>query len=213
MVIKLLDNQLYQFCYYFILVWFYSISTVVGYIMPRSSYIYIYIYRPQSWSSWKYEDNQYWCHAYEVSATQSWTHLQDRESTPAHDDTVWPSRQGSSQIRGSRTAWKKISWCLSHRLLLMVHYGWETCRLASHLKTCCHLLWKHPQHITGSLAGWVECSPMIREIWVQSQVASYERLQKCYMRPPCLTQQYKVRIKSKVDQFWERSSALLYTST
>ena len=31
---------------------------------------------------------------------------------------------------------------------------------------------------TGSLAGWVECSPMVRETWVQSQVASYQRLLK-----------------------------------
>ena len=27
-----------------------------------------------------------------------------------------------------------------------------------------------------SLVHWVECSPMVRETWVQSQVASYQRL-------------------------------------
>ena len=30
-------------------------------------------------------------------------------------------------------------------------------------------------------------SPMAREIWVQSQVESYQRLKKWYLMPPCLT--------------------------
>ena len=34
---------------------------------------------------------------------------------------------------------------------------------------------------------WVECSPMIRETLVQSQVASYQRLKKWDLIPPCLT--------------------------
>ena len=42
-----------------------------------------------------------------------------------------------------------------------------------------------------------------RETWVQSQVESYQRLKKCYLMPPCLTQHYKVRIKGKVEQSWE----------
>ena len=33
----------------------------------------------------------------------------------------------------------------------------------------------------------VECSPMVRETWVQSQVASTQRLQKWYLIPPGLT--------------------------
>ena len=37
------------------------------------------------------------------------------------------------------------------------------------------------------LALWVECSAMVRETWVQSQVASYQRLEKWYLIPPCLT--------------------------
>ena len=41
--------------------------------------------------------------------------------------------------------------------------------------------------ITGSLTKWVECSPMVRETWIQSQVASYQRLSKWYLIPPCLT--------------------------
>ena len=40
---------------------------------------------------------------------------------------------------------------------------------------------------TSSLAKWVECSPMFRETWVQSQVASYQKLKKWYLIPPCLT--------------------------
>ena len=42
-------------------------------------------------------------------------------------------------------------------------------------------------YITGSLAKWVECSLMVRETWVQSQVTSYQRLLKWYLIPPCLT--------------------------
>ena len=40
---------------------------------------------------------------------------------------------------------------------------------------------------TGSLAWWVECSPMVRETRVQSQVESYQRFKKWYLIPPCLT--------------------------
>ena len=37
------------------------------------------------------------------------------------------------------------------------------------------------------MAQQVECSPMIRETWFQSQVASYQRLQQWFLMPPCLT--------------------------
>ena len=37
------------------------------------------------------------------------------------------------------------------------------------------------------LAWWLECSPMARETWVQSQVESYRRLKKWYLMPPCWT--------------------------
>ena len=33
----------------------------------------------------------------------------------------------------------------------------------------------------------VECSPMVRETWVQSQVESNQRLKKWYLIPSCLT--------------------------
>ena len=38
-----------------------------------------------------------------------------------------------------------------------------------------------------TLAKRLECSPMARETWVQSQVESYQRLKKWYLMPPCLT--------------------------
>ena len=67
--------------------------------------------------------------------------------------------------------------------------------------------------ITGSLTEWVECSPMARESGVQSQVESYQRLKKMVLDTSLLnTQQYKVRVKGKVEQSRERSSALPYTS-
>ena len=58
----------------------------------------------------------------------------------------------------------------------------------------------------------IECSPMARKTGVQYQIESYQRLKKWYLIPPCLTQHYKVRIKGKMEQSWERSSALFYTS-
>ena len=33
----------------------------------------------------------------------------------------------------------------------------------------------------------LECSSMARETWVQSQVKSYQRLEKSYLMPPCFT--------------------------
>ena len=50
----------------------------------------------------------------------------------------------------------------------------------------------------------LECSPMARETWVQSQVESYQRLKKMVLDASLLnTQHYKVRIKGKVEQFRE----------
>ena len=41
--------------------------------------------------------------------------------------------------------------------------------------------------LTGTLAQRLECSPMARETWVQSQVESYQILLKWNLIPPCLT--------------------------
>ena len=48
-----------------------------------------------------------------------------------------------------------------------------------------------------TLAKLLECSPMARETWVQSQVESYQRLKKWYLMPPCLTLSI-IRYGSKV---------------
>ena len=37
------------------------------------------------------------------------------------------------------------------------------------------------------MASRLECSPLARETWVQSQVESYQRLKKWYLMRPCLT--------------------------
>ena len=53
-------------------------------------------------------------------------------------------------------------------------------------------------YYTGSLDWRVERSPMVRETWVQSQVASYQGLLKWYLIPPCLTLsdiRYVLRVK------------------
>ena len=52
--------------------------------------------------------------------------------------------------------------------------------------------------LTGSLAQWVDCSPMNRETWVQFQVASHQRLLKWYLIPPSFTlssKRYVSRVK------------------
>ena len=40
------------------------------------------------------------------------------------------------------------------------------------------------QNLTGLLALWVECSPMVWEIGVQSQVKSYQRQKNGTKMPP-----------------------------
>ena len=54
---------------------------------------------------------------------------------------------------------------------------------------------------------------MGRETGIQSQFESYQRLKKKKMvlNTPLLNTQHKVRIKTKVEQSKERSSALPYT--
>ena len=65
----------------------------------------------------------------------------------------------------------------------------------------------------GSLAKWVDCSPLARETRVQSQVMSYQRLLKMVLDTSLFnTQHYKVHIKGKVEQSRGRSSALPYSS-
>ena len=54
----------------------------------------------------------------------------------------------------------------------------------------------------------VKCSPMPRETGVQSKVESYQRLKNSTW----YSQDYKVRIKGKVEQSREKSSALISTS-
>ena len=41
--------------------------------------------------------------------------------------------------------------------------------------------------ISDRLPKRLKCSPVVRETWVQSQVASYQRLLKWYLIHPCLT--------------------------
>ena len=53
---------------------------------------------------------------------------------------------------------------------------------------------------------------MVRETWVQSQVVSYQNLKILLDTSLLNTQQYKVRIKGKVEQSREKSSTLPYSS-
>ena len=59
--------------------------------------------------------------------------------------------------------------------------------------------------------GLVECSPMVRKTWIQSHDV-IPKTQKIVLDAILLcTQHYTVRIKGKVEQSWEWSSALPYT--
>ena len=58
----------------------------------------------------------------------------------------------------------------------------------------------------GSLVKWVKCSPVVRETWVQCQVALPKTLKMELDTSFHNTQQYKVRIKGKGEQSKERSS-------
>ena len=53
--------------------------------------------------------------------------------------------------------------------------------------------------IVVPLADWIDCSPIVRETRVQSLVDSYQRLQKWYLMPPCLTLSI-IRYGSRVKQ-------------
>ena len=54
---------------------------------------------------------------------------------------------------------------------------------------------------------------MVRETGAQSHIKSYQRLKKMVLDAALLnTQHYKMRIKGKVEQSWEWSSALPDTS-
>ena len=65
----------------------------------------------------------------------------------------------------------------------------------------------------SSTSLWYISLLMVRETRVQSQVESYQRRKKMVLDTSLLnTQYYKVRIKGKVEQSRERSSALPYTS-
>ena len=56
-------------------------------------------------------------------------------------------------------------------------------------------------------------SPMAQETWVQSKLFVIPKTQKMVLDATLLnTQNYKVRIKGKVEQFWERGGTLPYTS-
>ena len=74
---------------------------------------------------------------------------------------------------------------------------------------------------TSSLAKWVECSPMVQETWVLSQVESYQRHKKWYLILPCLIlsiKKYVSRVKGsnpgkgvapsptpRCSSYWKRS--------
>ena len=65
---------------------------------------------------------------------------------------------------------------------------------------------------TGQLVKWVECSPMIREIGVQSQVETYQRLKTKMVLDAYLLNIYKVRWSNPVKGV-APSSILLWGST
>ena len=86
---------------------------------------------------------------------------------------------------GSRVKWRNpgkgvasspTPWCSSYRkrcLQVTLDYGRQ--------------LYLLTLYINQAIGLRVECSLMVKETWVQSQVKSYQRLKKWYLMPPCLT--------------------------
>ena len=71
-------------------------------------------------------------------------------------------------------------------------------------------------HLTWSLVNdlqWVKCSPMVREMWIQSQVESYQRLKITVFDATLLsTRHCKAMNKGKVEQSRKWSTAIPYTT-
>ena len=62
------------------------------------------------------------------------------------------------------------------------------CSQKNYAPMCCFCLITVIFHTNDNfMIQWLECSPMARETWVQSQVESYQKLKKWYSMPPCLT--------------------------
>ena len=77
------------------------------------------------------------------------------------------------------------------------------------MDSCFLICCKNSHHIC-IFKNWHESSPIARETGVPS--LAYQRLKKMVLDTALLnTQHYKVRIKGKVEQSRERSSALPYT--
>ena len=117
------------------------------------------------------------------------------------------------ELSRSRRFAPNIDWTISHRKLRenlhLPHKNSKKLTEWFHFKQ----IKFHYKFHTGSLVWWVERSLVVWKTWVQSQVTSYQRLKKMVLDTSLLnTQQYKVRIKGKVEQSRERSSALPYTS-
>ena len=58
--------------------------------------------------------------------------------------------------------------------------------------------WRTLYLLGWTLAWWLECSLMVWETWVQSQVKSYQRLKNWYLMPPCFIHsiiRYRSRVK------------------
>ena len=76
-----------------------------------------------------------------------------------------------------------------HKKGCELEFHWE-CILVSFLFffDTYYFLWNYNfWKIKIKQSKWVECSPMVRETWFQSQVTSHQRLLKWFLIPPCLT--------------------------
>ena len=77
-----------------------------------------------------------------------------------------------------------INWRMLVQLLMILEYEFQKHFDQRKLTGTITLNFKGIIYI---LALWVECSSLVRETWVQSQVTSYQRHKKWYLIPSCLT--------------------------
>ena len=85
------------------------------------------------------------------------------------------------------TIWQVLFFFLTiSRFGCLAKIRWSVCSTKS-LRSLCISFSRMDSGLTGPLALWVECSPMVWVTGVQSQVKSYLRLKKWYLMLPCLT--------------------------
>ena len=156
--------------------------------------------------------------------------MQSTPSLPSLPGPLWPRVEAPDRVLSMGQIelncvlmlnWIELEWNIWYRITLCKKKNsWETTQRMQiymyderNLQTSMNKITPNLICVLWHLAAWVECSPMVRETGVQSQVESYQRLKNWVLDDALLnTQHYKVWIKGKVEQSREWSCAFPYIS-